>query len=40
MFLPATMPPGYAEAFPFGLAGHAAQLVAEGEDAVALDAPA
>ena len=36
MFLPATMPPGYAAANPFGLAGTADQLVAEGEDAAGL----
>lgn len=36
MFLPATMPPGYAAANPFGLAGTAEQLVAEGEDAAGL----
>lgn len=38
MFLPATMPAAYAQAYPFGLAGHAAQLVIEGEDALALGA--
>ncbi|KQO79334.1 alpha/beta hydrolase [Methylobacterium sp. Leaf88] len=36
MFLPATMPPDYAAANPFGLAGTADQLVAEGEDAAGL----
>ncbi|MGU3359970.1 alpha/beta fold hydrolase [Methylobacterium sp. M6A4_1b] len=36
MFLPATMPAGYAEAYPFGLAGNAEQLVAEGADAAGL----
>lgn len=38
MFLPATMPAAFAEGYPFGLAGHAGQLVAEGEDAVGLSA--
>ncbi|WP_082504184.1 alpha/beta hydrolase [Methylobacterium sp. Leaf117] len=36
MFLPGTMPQAYAEAYPFGLAGNAEQLVAEGEDAAGL----
>jgi len=36
MFLPGAMPPGYAQAYPFGLAGNAEQLVAEGEDAAGL----
>lgn len=38
MFLPAVMPAEFAAAYPFGLAGHAAQLVAEGEDAAGLAA--
>lgn len=38
MFLPSVMPRDFAASYPFGLAGHAAQLVAEGEDAIGLTA--
>lgn len=36
MFLPQTMPEAFAAAFPFGLAGRPSQILAEGEDALAL----
>ncbi len=36
MFLPQTMPKGFAEAFPFGFAGRPGQIVAEAEDALSL----
>ena len=36
MFLPQTMPEAFAHGFPFGFAGRPAQIVAEGEDALAL----
>lgn len=36
MFLPQTMPEAFSFSYPFGLAGRASQIVAEGEDALAL----
>lgn len=38
MFLPSVMPAAFAAHYPFGLAAQAAQLVAEGEDAMGLTA--
>ena len=38
MFLPQTMPEAFAARYPFALAGRPAQMVAEGEDALALPA--
>lgn len=36
MFLPQTMPEAFLRVYPFGFAGRATQIVAEGEDALAL----
>ena len=36
MFLPQVMPKPFADRFPFGFAGRSAQVIAEGEDALAL----